>query len=195
MNERPTSAPPHRARTPAERTPHDPSTRHPAPAAAGRHCPAIAAAAPAVICAAVAAAPTGDGAAKGAVPGGGRIRPAPPRRRAHTGAEAEPREAALAAGREVLCDAVEPQRAACHAPADAGVQGEIGPNLAAFAPDVARAPDALAPDDARFHAAACTRDVVPRGAGVMPARENTPIPEPIDAAAAYVAGRLRWCAV
>lgn len=87
-----------------------------------------------------------------------------------TDPEAEPGEAVLAAGREVFLNTAEPQCAVCHALAEAGSAGEIGPDL-----------DALAPDAARVHAA------VAGGVGVMPAYEGVLTPEQIDAVAVYVA--------
>lgn len=84
--------------------------------------------------------------------------------------EAAPDEATLALGREVFLGTAEPACAVCHALADAGAVGEIGPDL-----------DALAPGTARVHAA------VSGGVGVMPAYGDVLAPEQIDAVAAYVA--------
>ena len=83
--------------------------------------------------------------------------------------EAAPDEAAIAAGREVFLEAAKPGCPVCHALADAGSAGEIGPDL-----------DALAPDAARVRAA------VSGGVGVMPAYDGLLTAEQIDAVAAYV---------
>lgn len=73
-------------------------------------------------------------------------------------------------GRDIFLEAAEPQCAVCHALADAGSAGEIGPDLDALE---------LTPDRVRA--------AVTQGVGVMPAYEGVLTPEQIDAVAAYVA--------
>lgn len=78
-------------------------------------------------------------------------------------------EAQVALGRKVFTEIAEPRCGLCHALADAGTAGEIGPAL-----------DALKPDAARVKAA------VTNGLGAMPAFEDL-TREQVEAVAAYVA--------
>lgn len=76
----------------------------------------------------------------------------------------------LAEGRRLFVEGAEPACAICHSLADAGAEGEIGPNL-----------DELRPDAARVAKA------VRGGVGVMPAFEEVLSEDQISAIAAYVA--------
>jgi cytochrome c6 len=80
---------------------------------------------------------------------------------------------ALERGRKVFTELATPSCALCHALADAGATGAVGPSL-----------DELRPDAARVKAA------VTNGIGVMPPYENLS-PEQIDAVALYVAGAVK----
>jgi mono/diheme cytochrome c family protein len=77
-------------------------------------------------------------------------------------------EATLRLGRQVFLERSEPRCSLCHALADAGATGAVGPSL-----------DALKPDTARVKAA------VENGIGVMPPNEALS-PDEIAAVALYV---------
>ena len=76
---------------------------------------------------------------------------------------------ALDLGRRVFLELAEPRCGLCHALAEAGTTGQVGPAL-----------DGLTPDAARVKAA------VVNGIGVMPAFEDL-TPEQVEAVAHYVA--------
>lgn len=78
-------------------------------------------------------------------------------------------EAVLRVGRQVFLELSEPRCSLCHALADAGAKGAVGPSL-----------DALQPDAERVKAA------VTNGIGVMPPNEALS-PEQVEAVALYVA--------
>lgn len=79
-------------------------------------------------------------------------------------------EADLEAGRRIFNETAQPPCAVCHALADAGAEGEVGPNLDEFKPTVEQ-----------------VRTAVSGGIGVMPAFDETLSAEEIEAVSRYVA--------
>ncbi|MGR3464495.1 SorU family sulfite dehydrogenase c-type cytochrome subunit [Limimaricola sp.] len=76
----------------------------------------------------------------------------------------------LDAGRAIFNETAAPPCGVCHALADAGAEGAVGPDLDEFAPSFEQ-----------------VRAAVTSGIGVMPAFEETMTPEQIDTVATYVA--------
>ncbi len=74
------------------------------------------------------------------------------------------------AGRALFTETSQPPCAVCHTLADAGAEGEIGPNLDSFKPSVEQ-----------------VRTAVTSGIGVMPAFSETLSEEQIETLSAYVA--------
>ena len=79
-------------------------------------------------------------------------------------------EADLEAGRTIFNETAQPPCAVCHTLADAGAEGEVGPNLDEFKPTVDQ-----------------VRTAVSGGIGVMPAFEEILSAEEIEAVSRYVA--------
>lgn len=76
--------------------------------------------------------------------------------------------AALDLGKRVFLELSEPKCAICHSLADAGTDGDVGPDLDSSKPDAER-----------------VKEAVTNGIGVMPANEAL-TPEQVDAVALYV---------